>query len=83
VLLEREGVIVNLRQSFKKEGCWFTIMNLAVIIELQGPNSLNRLLGAMVDVDMNSMPPKIIGKEACLWAKGPLRLSKDLKPKSI
>jgi len=32
-------------------------------------------------VGMNSMPSKIIGKEACLWVKGLLGLSKDLGPK--
>jgi hypothetical protein len=31
----------------------------------------------MVDVDMSSTPPKVIGREACLLAKGPSRLSKD------
>jgi hypothetical protein len=30
---------------------------------------------------MNPMPLKVIGKEACLWAKGLLGLSKDLGPK--
>jgi hypothetical protein len=37
----------------------------------------------MVDVDMNPTPPKIIEKEACLQAKGPSKLSKDLRPKGI
>jgi len=32
-------------------------------------------------VNMNPMPPRIIGREACLWAKGLSRLSKDLGPK--
>ncbi len=32
----------------------------------------------MVDVDMSSMPSKVIGKEACLQAKGLSRLLKDL-----
>jgi hypothetical protein len=35
----------------------------------------------MVDVNMSPMPPKVIGKEACLRAKGPFGLSKDLGPK--
>jgi hypothetical protein len=35
----------------------------------------------MMDVDMNPMPPKVIGREACLQAKGFYGLSKDLKPK--
>jgi len=35
----------------------------------------------MVVVSMNPMPSKVIGKEACLWAKGPSKLSKDLGPK--
>ncbi len=30
-----------------------------------------------MDVDMSSTPPKVIGREACLPAKGPFRLSKD------
>jgi hypothetical protein len=45
----------------------------------QGPNSLNRL---MVVINMNSLPSKITGKEACLWTKGPFRLSKDHRPKN-
>ncbi len=35
----------------------------------------------IVDVVMCPMPPKVIGKEACLWARSPLGLSKDLGPK--
>jgi len=35
----------------------------------------------MMDVDMSWMPLKIIGGEACLWAKGPSKLSKDPGPK--
>jgi len=35
----------------------------------------------MVDVNMNPMPSKIIGKETCLWAKGFFGLSKDNEPK--
>jgi hypothetical protein len=35
----------------------------------------------MVDVDMNSTPPKVIGRKAYLQAKGPYGLSKDPKPK--
>jgi hypothetical protein len=27
---------------------------------------LKQVVGAMVDVDMSSMPPKIIGREVCL-----------------
>jgi len=34
----------------------------------------------MVDVDMNPMPPRIIGREACLQAKNLSKLSKDLAP---
>jgi hypothetical protein len=39
----------------------------------------------MVVVSMNSMPPKVIGKEACLWARGISRLSKhpDLRSKHL
>jgi hypothetical protein len=32
-------------------------------------------------VGMNPMPSKVIGKEACLWVKSLLGLSKDLGPK--
>jgi len=35
----------------------------------------------MVNVDMSSMPLKVIKREACLWTEGPFGLSKDLKPK--
>jgi hypothetical protein len=35
----------------------------------------------MVDVGMSLMPPTIIGKEACLWARSFSGLSKDLGPK--
>jgi hypothetical protein len=35
----------------------------------------------MVHVNMNPMPPKVIGGEACLQAKNPLRPSKDTRPK--
>jgi hypothetical protein len=35
----------------------------------------------MVNIDMNLTPLKVIGKEACLQAKGPFGLSKDLRPK--
>jgi hypothetical protein len=35
----------------------------------------------MVDVDMNLTLSKVIGREACLQAKGPFGLSKDPGPK--
>lgn len=35
----------------------------------------------MVDVEMNLMPSKIIGRGNCLRAKGPFGLLKDLGPK--
>jgi hypothetical protein len=35
-------------------------------------------IGAMADVNMSSTPLMVIGREACLWAKGPFRLLKDL-----
>jgi len=35
----------------------------------------------MVDVRMNLMSPRVIGKEVCLHAKGLSKLSKDLRPK--
>jgi len=31
----------------------------------------------MVDVSMKLMPPRIIGREDCLWARGLLGLLKD------
>jgi hypothetical protein len=34
-----------------------------------------------MNVNMCSTPPKVIGKKACLRAKGPSRLSKDHGPK--
>jgi hypothetical protein len=36
----------------------------------------------MVDVGMNLMPSKIIGKEACLWTRGLSKLSNDFGPKN-
>jgi hypothetical protein len=33
----------------------------------------------MVVVDMSPMASKVIGREACLWARGFFRLSKDPK----
>jgi hypothetical protein len=35
----------------------------------------------MVDVDMNSMPLKVIGRDICLQTKSPSRLSNDHGPK--
>jgi hypothetical protein len=35
----------------------------------------------IVDVDMSLMPSKVIGREICLKAKGPLGLSKNPRPK--
>jgi hypothetical protein len=35
----------------------------------------------MVDVDMSSTPPKVIGREACLQTKSSSGLLKDLEPK--
>jgi hypothetical protein len=35
----------------------------------------------MVAIDMSPMPPKVVGREACLWVKGPFELSKDIEPK--
>jgi len=35
----------------------------------------------MVVVNMNLIPPKVIGTEAYLWVKGPFEISKDLAPK--
>jgi hypothetical protein len=34
-------------------------------------------------VDMNPMSLKVIGREACSWAKGLLGLSKTLDPRGI
>jgi hypothetical protein len=35
----------------------------------------------MVDVGMNLMPSKIIGREACIWARGHSKLTRDFGPK--
>jgi hypothetical protein len=35
----------------------------------------------MVVVNMSLMPPKVIGRKTCLWAKSPYGLSKDHGPK--
>jgi hypothetical protein len=35
----------------------------------------------MVAINMRLMPPRIIGREACLCVKGLSRLSKDPRPK--
>jgi hypothetical protein len=35
----------------------------------------------MVNFDMSLTPPKVIGRDVCLRAKGPYGLSKDLGPK--
>jgi hypothetical protein len=35
----------------------------------------------MVAINMNPMPSKVIGRKACLQAKSPFGLSKDLGPK--
>jgi len=40
-----------------------------------------QVIGVMVDVDMNPMPPKFIRREVCLQVKGLYGLSKDLGPK--
>jgi hypothetical protein len=56
-------------------------MILTTTIEVLKVELPKMVVRAMVVVDMNSMPPKVIGKKNCLWAKGPLGLSKDPKPK--
>ncbi len=38
---------------------------------------LKYVVRTMVDVDMNLMPPKIIGREACLQVKGPYEIMKN------
>ncbi len=35
----------------------------------------------MVDVGMKSVPPRVIERKVCLWAKSSLGLSKDFRPK--
>jgi hypothetical protein len=35
----------------------------------------------MVAINVNPVPPKVIGRKACLWVKGSFGLSKDLRPK--
>jgi hypothetical protein len=47
-------------------------------IRAQIPKQVAR---AMVNVNMSTMPPKVIGREACLRTKSPLGLSKDPRPK--
>jgi hypothetical protein len=49
-------------------------MNLITMIEVIS-------CWAMVDVDINPVPPKVIGRKACLWARSALGLSKDLGAK--
>jgi hypothetical protein len=39
------------------------------------------VVGAMVVINMSPMPLKVIGKEACLCARGPFGLLKDRRPK--
>jgi len=34
----------------------------------------------MIDVDMNSMPSNVMGREVRLWARSSLGLSKDPRP---
>ncbi len=34
-----------------------------------------------MDVNISLMPPRVIGREACLWAKGFSRPSRDPRPK--
>jgi hypothetical protein len=56
-------------------------MNLITMVEVTKAKFLKWAIGAMVDVNMKLMPPKIIGREGYLWAKGLLRLLKDHGPK--
>ncbi len=44
---------------------------------------LKQVVGVMVAIGMNPMPPKDIWRKACLWASlgDPFGLSKDLRPK--
>ncbi len=51
------------------------------MVEVTKAKFLKWAIGAMVDVNMKLMPPKIIGREGYLWAKGLLRLLKDHGPK--
>jgi hypothetical protein len=51
------------------------------MIEATKAQFLKYVVGAMVVVDMKPMPPKTIGRNVCLWARGLFGLSKDPKPK--
>jgi hypothetical protein len=37
----------------------------------------------MINVDMSSMPPKVIKRENCLWARSLWKLSKDPGPRKL
>jgi hypothetical protein len=51
------------------------------MIEATMVQLLNEVIGAMVAIGMSPMPPKVIGRETYLWARGLSGLSKDLRPK--
>jgi hypothetical protein len=45
------------------------------MIEMRRAQLLKQVIGAMIDVDMSPMPPKVIRREACLQTKSPFGLS--------
>jgi hypothetical protein len=51
------------------------------MIKVARAQFLKLVVGAMVDVNMSPMPPKVIRKEACLGTKVPSGLLKDPGPK--
>ncbi len=75
--MEKEGVVVDPCWGFKKEG---TLIN-------HKPNNYDSnskaqffkyVVKAMLAIGMNSMPPKVIGENVYLQARGLYELSKDL-----
>jgi hypothetical protein len=66
MLLERKGVVVDSCQGLKKERTMINHKPNNYDLDYKGPNSLNKLLWAMVVICMNPMPPNVIGRKACL-----------------
>ncbi len=77
----KENLLLPTRvNASKKKGHWSTI-NLATMIEATRAQFNKWTIGAMVTINMNMMPLKVIRREAYLWARSPYGLSKDLGPK--
>jgi hypothetical protein len=53
--------------------------HLRLKINLRDQLQNDHFLLIMVAIDMNPMPPKVIGRKASLHARGPSGLSKDLR----